>query len=857
MPSLLCSKKNIFTLKAAKDTGNIIALSYKPKAQTNVSENIISVNQSTHSLNASISLEHPAAPLEICDGEALSRTAICELLSIAAESTYGEAQKELKSLVTTINTTENASYLTVREEKSLLESLYRIRKTLPAQKKNEVAKAIRSLEKLTYSCILHNQLKSSNQKYSREIEVFSNPGTSHNKNITAGVQLNAGYSIGGKISAVQGAGKADFTHTYTIDTDDEGIVGCTKEKKIQGTLNINATIACSDEISLQAGSEISAKKTIARGVNYKGGTHDYFKEKYSKKLFTYKNKSIKDKLLSQKHTLHHYQQQAQNNRPLLEQSWSALINRQVKCSAPVPFQADKSPKRINGYGYAAKMTASAHFSSLADAGAKLQYDYAKNEIEVIFAQNVFSQVLDKKLTELQSKDLDTITKNHAKQLSFDLQNSFNLTDEKLNNPLSLEKVRQTVILLNKEVDEYTQCVQKYSAGQTSEGKKKHEIEKRWGVRQSGRYGFLQRAELILATLVSRLPPEDEDNVEIKEMMGQLNNKIVSPHFSYDKLKLVPLLSFNNLISINNHSHTVTAELAAHLGNDNVNGGGKVSVAIISKHVSNPYRIRAGEHRDIEITLSGNVTLSSLLSKLTAKFASEAGVELSDLHSAVSDAFSSSIDLSQGVKITIRYFSPDWSQKDKQKRNYSHQVTTLQIMTDVNMAAKIVSPTHIITGGINIGAGISNANAIAQKMGTDTLNYLMLRYNYLCGKPQEQPIWQRLIKENRANLLKLMKNILTENTNSHSEVELLFKEKLDSTPDSEHEKLWNQYTQARKLIISAVDNPANFEKGVAGLTTLMNWHKETTEELFGNAIQPGGISEIKTNFLQKHLSPLLK
>ncbi|KNC09793.1 hypothetical protein AC791_14315 [Klebsiella sp. RIT-PI-d] len=766
----------------------------------------------------------------------------------------------MASLVTIINKSDNTSCLTLKEEKFLLEKLYKIRKTLPNQKKSEVAKAIRLLEKTIYSCILNDQLKLSHHNYSREIEVFSNPGTSHNKNITAGIQLSAGCSIGERISAAQGSGKVDFTHTTTSDTDDEGIVGYAKEKKIQGTLSVNATMACTDEISLHAGSEISAKKTIAHGVNYNGGTHDYFKEKFSEKLFSYKNQSIKDKLFTHRHSLRHYQQQAQNNQPLLEQSWSALTNRQVKCNTPVPFQADKSPKRIYGHGYTAKISASAHFSSLADAGAKLQYDYAENDIEVKFSQNVFSQVLHEKLTDMQSKNLDTITKNHVKEMSTTLQNRFNLTEEKINTPLSIDELRLAIISLNKEVDEYTECVQKYSAGQLSEGKKKHEIEKRWGVKESGRYGFLQRAELVLTTFISRFPSESENNVELKEMMVQLNNKIVSPHFTYDKLKLKPLLSFNNSISINNHSHTVTAELNAHLGNANVAGGGKVSVAIIAKHVSNPYRIRAGEHRDIEITLSGNVTLSGILSKLTAKFASEAGVELSDLHSAVSDAFSSSVDLSQGVKITIRYFSPDWSQKDEQKRSYSHQVTTLQVITDANITAKLVSPTHVIAGGINMGAGVSNANAVAQRMGTDTLNYLMLRYNYLCGKPQEQPVWQRLIKDNRTNLLNLMKNILTVNTNSNHELDILLKEKIDSTPDSEQNEIWNEYTQIRKSIKSAIDNPHSpddFEKGMAGLTTLMNWHKERTDKLFGEAIKPGEISEVRTNAIKKRLSPLLK
>lgn len=860
MPSISAHRKFTPCTSVIKNNHANNSISGNKKDATCLSGRIVSINQSFRTCHHSPATAAPGTALIVCDGEKLSRTVICELLTSATQHTSNAIKNRLQSLCARLENTGNDTHLTPSEEKSLLKDLYKIRTMIPDGKKDKVANAIYHLEKVVYSCLLNDTLNTYSKVYKQDITLFSNPGTAHNKNITASLQMNAGCSISNSITAIKATAQLGYTRTYTTDTDDEGIVGSTKEDKLQGSLSVDSNIICTDQITLQAGGEVTARKTVAHGVNYGGGTHEYFKEKLSHKLFTYKNKGIKDKLFAQKHSLKHHQQVAQNNQSLLAESWSTLTGKQVESKSPLPFQAAKTPKRIFGQGYTANVKASAQFSSLANAGAKIQYEFNKNEIEVNPMINIFNHVNSGNITKKQLANLHQVSKEHSKAFAAVFTKSHQLHDKTIDSKLSNADILHAVNALDETVSEYTKDLQRYSAGVPSAGKTKHAIEKQWGVKQSGRYGFLQCAEIILATLSSRLDVHSADEQalsEIRERMSLLNDKIVNPEFKHNKLKLQPLVSFNNLINISNHSHIVTAELNAQLGNNSVSGGGKVSIAVVAKHVSNPYRIRAGEHRDIEITVGANVTLANVLDNLTDKFAKEAGVALSELRSAVSAAFSSSTNVSQGMKIVVRYFSPDWSNSDNSKRNYSHQVTSLQLLTDATLSAKVTSPAAVVGGGISAGAGISNTNVVAVKIGTDTLNYLMLRYNYLANKPEEQPVWQRLIDDNRNNLQVLMKNMLTAGTNSSHELELLIREKIAATPDAEQSKIWDEYHQIRKDILSVRDDENNFQKGLDGLITLMKWHEETTNKISATALQPGNIAKMKKNIMQRALSSLTK
>lgn len=832
--------------------------SYSDKRDSTINRNIVSINQSRQHYITDSSRTSSPPTLVINEGDKLSRSAICELLVSAARHADDSTHVKLITLANRIERSDCSTFISPKEEKLLLNDLYKIRKLIPGSKNNEVGKAIRLLEKLIHSCLLNKTLKNSDSLYQQELKAFSHPRTAQSKNITGGIQISGGCSIADDIMSIKGTGKIAYTQTYTTDIDDEGIVAHVKENKYQATAGIDAKIGCTNEISLQLGGEISAKKTLARGVNYAGGASDYFREKLSHKQFSYKKNTIADTIFTHKHSLLHHQQLAQNSQPLLKETWSTLANKNVESKSPVPFQAEVKNKSIHGMGLTANVKANAQLSSLAKIGGKLQYDFAKNDIKVDIHQNMYAHITSENSSEQHVEYLNAIAKHYSKAFSSVFNESGHVGNKNAGSPLSIEEIKYVLNALDSKVQEYSECVQKYSAGQSAQREKKHAFEEAWGVKQFGRYGFLQCAEVILATLASRLLAGEHHGAEIadiREQMSALNDKIINPEFTHDKRKLLPLVSFRNLLSINNQSHTVTAELNANLGNKTIQGGGKISIAIINKHVENPNRMRAGEQRDIEITLSGNVVLSNVLSKLTHDLSNEIGVKLSDLHSAVTDAFSSTIESSKAKKIIVRYFSPDWSNDEDSHRIYAHQVTYVQLITSANITANITSPSTGVGGGFTVGAGTNRTDVIKQKMGTDTLNYLMLRYNYVRGKPQEQSTWQNFVQENRENILSLMNNIVTKNTNSNRELMLLIKEKLNKTSDLEKTEILNKYTNIRQCLFS-VQNDANlFDEAFQGLITLMNWHYETTSSLSSNALKPIDIVKPQKNILQKALSTL--
>lgn len=811
---------------------------------SNIRTSIKFLNQSEQSYPTETAATNADSSLILNDKEKISRKAICELLTCAKEHFADEMKSKIASQIEILHKS-NTPHLATSEAQNLLKEIYQLRNSISKGQQSELVKAIRYLEKMIYSCLLAEDLKNSNEYYKQKISDLSNPGTIINRNIKADIKIGGGCSLSDRLTAIKAYGQLGFSHTHTLDADDEGIVGTVNEEKFQAAAGVETKFDCTNEIAVSANCEISAQKTLMTGVNY-ASAPDYFREKYSHRRFTYKRLHKLDTLFTKKHSLIYHQRLAQNNQPLFEKSWEALTGKKIESQSPIPFQADVKPKRINTAGFTTKAQVNAQFASLANAGAKLQYDFSKTHIEVDVHENMFDAILNKENKESKEnieqrkKNLDQLADHYHKAFSSLFTNKDVWNGTRLRDDVSLADISQAVTSLSNTIDAYSRSVQKYSAGLHSEGKVKHAFEQSWGVQRSGRYGFLQCAEVMLATLVSRLPVGDALNEPTNELlttMTTLNNKIIAPVFTYDAKKLKQLVGFKKVLTINNHAHMVTAELNANIGNPTIHGGGKVSIACIKKNVDNPYRIRCGEYRDVEVTLTGNVTLTNVLSKLTSQFASEAGVELSALHSSVADAFNTTADVSKGVKIIVRYFAPNWSRNFDGKRKYSHQVTYVQLLSKTNISENISIPLTGVDLGINIGASINKTEVVVQNMGTDTLNYLILRYNYLVDRDEEKSVWQRFIKENSNNLTKLMANVLIPGTNSNNELNLLFKEKMDKTPSAEQEQLWEHYAQVRKDILSVKYDATHFDKGVEGLLTLLSWHKETTDDLFKSSLAP--------------------
>ena len=830
---------------------------YKAQNELSFSKRLSAIQQSKSSYPTTPDTVMSDPPIVISDGENLSRTAICDLLLGAAHHVPYASNVKLLSLANRINIQDIGDAITHSEKKSLLSDLYKIRMAIPDRKKNDVANAIRYLEKLIYSSLLSDKFEHCTEKYQHDILNLSKPGTSRIKNISTNTGVSGGVSLPHSNIAIKAGAKIGFTRTYITDSDDEGTIARSKEKKFNVTLNANAVFDVNEQISAKAGGELTAKKVTSVGFNYTGGASDYYREKLSHKMFSYKKHGIRDVLTTRKHTLLDHQWKAQNTQPLLQESWNALTGRKVVSKSPIPFQADLTPKSNKSLGYSASVNA--NVSALVNAGAKLQYDYTQNDIEVNLLKNIFTQIDEGSASAEHIESLHAVSEQYAKVFDAVFNNSIYLKGKSYDSTLSNDDIRHAVNSLSKTLDEYTQCVQKYSAGHSSEASRKHAFEDAWGVRESGRYGFLQGAEIMLATLASRLSVDEgpgNQNDDIPEMMRELNSKIIHPDFTYDDRKLKPLMSFSNLLSIKNYSHTLTAEAYANIGHT-VRGGGKITIALVNKHNDHPNRIRAGEQRDIEITLNGNVTLSDLTSKLTEDFANEAGIALSDLHSTLANVFDSTVDCSGGLKIIIRYLSSEWSSNTKDKLNYVHQATYVQNLKNYNLSLNsniLLAPIGI---DISIGGGENLTNVIAQKMGTDTLNYLMLRYNYVKDKNDEQLAWEQFVSANKKNLLQLMKNIIEPGTNSNHETTILINEKIAKTPEPDQNTIHDMFTSIKQDFISAQQDAKNFDKALLGLMTLMDWHKETTDKLVNLTLKANGIAKPKQNTLQKAVSTFRK
>nr|WP_318383165.1 hypothetical protein [uncultured Enterobacter sp.] len=769
--------------------------------------------------------------LVINQGKEIYRDAICKMLSAASSQSEGKISARLASLVETLTLNAGHPHLDQNEKQSLVKELFILRKACSKSPDKDILAATKHLEKLIYSCLLAEKLDGVTDKYRNEITFFSQPGATKSKSGTANVQISAGSALTDKLVSLKAYGKLSYTQTRLADTDDEGIVGAEKSHKFSAALGAEAGVELSSAVEVKAGAEASAYKKLTTGVNYTGAP-DAMREKLAHKTFTYKRFHFIDALTTRKHSLVYHQARAQDSQSHLKTSWEAITQGSIESQSPTPFQATVKTKRVNGIGYSAQVKANAQVASFANAGAKVQYDYVKNDIEVDFHTDMFKSVTEGSGQQARRENLDNITGHFEKAFATLSGERMLLDNQKMRSDLSLDEIAVAVNLLDKRMSDYSLHVQRHSFGDAAATKGKHQFETEWNVKSSGRHGFLQCAEVMLATLASRLPA-GPDSAALLEQMNKINAKITNPAFSYDKKKLMPMISFNNLLSIIKASHTVTAEVNATLGTDDVSGGGKVSVALVNMAVQNPYRIRAGVQRDVEITLTGNVTLSNVLAQITDNLVAESGISMDALRGSVSELFSASVDLSAGAKVILRYFSPDWAKKEDQPRRFTHQVTYVQTLKTASLSKNMTVPAAGVFGaGAGLIGELKTTGLAVGKMGTDTLNYLMLRYNYLKGRTEEQAVWHDLIEENRSNLVTLMKNIVTPGTNSAEELAFIYQEKMNGfAREEERETFTRQFEGVKQQIAALQTDASQFDAALNAVVTLMDWHKESTDVMF--------------------------
>lgn len=841
-------------LQAAPRQPAVQLLSYDNRSDTVINEKKCALSQNIINVRQSITSpqENLAPPLKINDGKNILRSEICTLLLTASDSCDETLQNKLSALVHTLQAHSESALLNSDEKESLLHNLYALRKESPASLNKDISRAIKYLEKLIYSCFLSDKFDFADKEHKEDIAFLSNPGATKSKSATVNLQGAGRIPLVSKLISLRAYGKVSYTRTHKSDIDDEGIPGRDKESKYAAALGVEARKTMPSGFDLHASAEISAYKKKSHGINY-SSARDAIREKISTKTFTYKRLHKLDRLMVKKHSIIYHQKKAQNNQNLFNESWEKITNKKIESISPAPFQPATKTKRSGGSGYIAQVNANANFTSFANAGAKVQYEYAKNNIEVDVHINMLDTILKNKNDNSRIKDLNALAAYFEKAFIFTSKDNNIIQDGKVRSNLTVDEIHTLATSLGNMIDNYSSTVRLHDRGDSSATKRKHQLEKSCNVKTSGRYGFLQSAEVILANLASRLQDHDnQNNVESDTLalIKRINNKIINPTFSYDKQKLVPLISFNNIIAINNSSHTVSAEFEGSLANDVIKGGGKISIALTNKRVNNPYRIRAGDQRDVEITLTGHVTLTNALSQITEKLSEEAGIPIEMLQDSVTDIFNSSLDLSAGVKVILRYFSPDWSRNNAKQPHYTHQVTYVQALKEANVSQNVNLPTTAVEISTGLSGGVKKTSILSQKMGTDTLNYLMLRYNYLADRKDEQSTWNNFINENKKNIMILMNNMSDTGKNSAHELNFILNEKIQSTDPSNHAGINEQFESIMENIRAVKEDKDKFDSALKGIEKLMDWHREETSRLSQSKLKPVEFSLPKNKFSSK-------
>lgn len=227
-----------------------------------------------------------------------------------------------------------------------------------------------------------------------------------------------------------------------------------------------------------------------------------------------------------------------------------------------------------------------------------------------------------------------------------------------------------------------------------------------------------------------------------------------------------------------------------------------------------------------------------------------GIPIEMLEDSVTDIFNPSLDLSAGVKVILRYFSSDWSRKNAKQPHYTHQVTYVQALKEANVSQNVNLPATAVEISTGLSGGVKKTSILSQKMGTDTLNYLMLRYNYLSDRKEEQSTWNNFINENKKNIMILMNNMSDAGKNSAHELNFILNEKIQSTDPSNHAGINEQFESIMENIRAVKEDKDKFDSALKGIEKLMDWHREETSRLSQSKLKPVEFSLPKNKFSSK-------
>lgn len=638
---------------------------------------------------------------------------------------------------------------------------------------------------------------------------------------------------GGNIVASNLYGSIGYSHTDTLDADDEGLFFRSKTrtgslglkagiKVVAAKLGANLTGSHAyttfkeyNNIKTYVDMEVSHLASLNRDDTALTKTAKQLAWQVISKVFAGPQHSATGSELKQ---YHKQLQAAVNNQHKL----NTLLTEQLGINSKVNVTSPVIPETLSGYVNSTSANA-AGSASIGISGTELPLSasagisatFRKTEIYE-FVPAYFWTVIAENAQRL--KELPSALTAYAKTL---------LNQDSVNKPI-VERSIQALDTLNNDFNRYMTVVQKYDAGEQSSRVEKHAIESRWGVQ--GRHEFLQAVYASYTLFADRIwnansTPEQFQQATV--LLDKISQNITQPTITYSKSKLENIASFKQLVrlSITDKSFSLNGSI----------GNFGLEATVLHRNRVHPSRLRHGDYIDIYLSFkagitSGDVTgfIDNMVSKVKGQYG--ATVDSEQIKNTLSDFINNHVDASASGKFTLqlRYFKAGYQHEygdNHYHKQFSRFLFTHSVNLGVNGEVPIASGASL---GGKVGIAHSNTEVLKESPTADTLSYILTRYNRWFRNKEIEGEWQDYFNSHEAEFSQLFKQLGdTEST---------------ACQEAQH---WLQ-----ELIITADTNKkAHYQTLLDEFNTAMNaYRQDSSEQAFTKA------KSVFNNFMSEQVTP---
>ncbi|WP_146131800.1 hypothetical protein [Chromobacterium amazonense] len=285
---------------------------------------------------------------------------------------------------------------------------------------------------------------------------------------------------------------------------------------------------------------------------------------------------------------------------------------------------------------------------------------------------------------------------------------------------------------------------------------------------------MERARVALWLAAAKQTPSN-DKTTLLENLKTLANELHAAPIQHDGEAFLKQVSVFNTLELQLRERSYALNLGGSIGP--LSGKAQVSLTERSFNHLNP--LRAGEFKDVRVTLAANLPFDQLWNTLAGQLAAQ-GISVAELPIETLAGIQAQIGSGVTGQLTwlFRFYQPAFQKTDNfpaDAAGHHLQFVRLSAGADVGFAGQLSIPLQPgLSLELGASAGASRTQVLSERWGEHTLSTPMMQLLHLKEAGEDAERWPELRKAHQAELMALFKNIANEKSTAHHESEYFLK-----------------------------------------------------------------------------------